>query len=298
MGLRTFCSISPGSRHTILDSFSEITRSKPEKKLLYANLRSRGRNSRGVVTCNHHGGGHKRLYRKIDFIRKKLDLVGSIKSIEFDPNRNSRLALVYYPDGEKCYILAPKGLSVGNKIVSSFRASIDVGNSLPLWKVPLGTRVHNVELRPGAGGQLARSAGTSAQLISRENGVASLRLPSREIRFVHQSCWVTIGQLGHLDANNKKIGKAGRTRWIGWRPSVRGSVMNPVDHPHGGGEGRCPIGRSAPVTPWGKPRLHVKTRRVKKYSDIFILRKKNLDISLLIYDSLVEKRTICSISPP
>ena len=178
-------------------------------------------------------------------------------------------------DGEKCYILAPKGLAVGNTIIAGFQAPIEIGNSLPLWKVPLGTRVHNVELRPGAGGQLARAAGTSVQIIAREQGFASLRLPSSEVRLIPQSCWATIGQIGNIAANNKKIGKAGRSRWLGWRPKVRGSVINPVDHPHGGGEGRCPIGRSSPVTPWGKPRLNVKTRRTKKYSNIFILRKKN-----------------------
>lgn len=275
MDLRTFCTISSGNRHAVLDSFKEITCIKSEKKLLYSNHRARGRNNRGVITCNHHGGGHKRLYRKIDFRRKKLNSLGSIRNIEYDPNRNVRIALIYYSDGEKCYILAPKGLEVGNTIVAGFQVSIEIGNSLPLWKVPLGTRVHNVELRPGAGGQLARAAGTSAQIIAREQGFASLRLPSSEVRLISQSCWATIGQLGNIAANNKKIGKAGRKRWLGWRPTVRGSVINPVDHPHGGGEGRCPIGRSSPVTPWGKPRLNVKTRRTKKYSNIFILRKKN-----------------------
>jgi large subunit ribosomal protein L2 len=280
MNLRNFCSINPGSRHRILDSFKEITHKKPEKKMLYANHRVRGRNNQGIITCNHHGGGHKRLYRKVDFKRKKLDWSGSIRSIEYDPNRNARLALVYYLDGEKCYILAPKGLEVGNIVISGFRVPIEVGNSLPLWQVPLGTSVHNVELRPGAGGQLARSAGTSVQLIAREQGFASLRLPSNEIRLIPHSCWATVGQVGHRDARNKKIGKAGRIRWLGWRPTVRGSVINPVDHPHGGGEGRCPIGRSSPVTPWRKPRLNVKTRRAKKYSDIFILRKKKLGVFL------------------
>jgi large subunit ribosomal protein L2 len=176
---------------------------------------------------------------------------------------------------KKNYILAPKGLRVGGTITAGFRVPIEIGNSLPLWKVPLGTIVHNVELRPGAGGQLARSAGTSVQVVAREQGFVSLRLPSREVRLIPQYCWATIGQLGHVNANNKKIGKAGRIRWLNCRPTVRGSVMNPVDHPHGGGEGRCPIGRSSPVTPWGKPRLNVKTRRPKKYSNIFILRQKN-----------------------
>lgn len=275
MNSRIFCSISSRSRHAILDSFKEITRKKPEKKLLYSNHRAKGRNRQGVITCNHHGGGHKRLYRKIDFRRKKLNTVGSVQSIEYDPNRNTRLALVCYSDGEKSYILSPNGLEIGNTVIAGFQASIEIGNSLPLWKIPLGTRVHNVELRPGAGGQLARSAGTSAQIIARELGFTSLRLPSSEVRLISQSCWASIGQLGHAGANNRKMGKAGRKRWLGFRPTVRGSVINPVDHPHGGGEGRCPIGRSSPVTPWGKPRLNVKTRRAKKYSNIFILRKKN-----------------------
>jgi large subunit ribosomal protein L2 len=265
-----------------LDSFKEITCKKPDKKLLYSNHRAKGRNNRGVITCNHRGGGHKRLYRKIDFRRKKLNRIGSIRNIEYDPNRNTRLALICYPDGEKGYILAPKGLGIGSTIMAGFQASVEIGNSLPLWKVPLGTRVHNVELRPGAGGQLARAAGTSVQIIAREQGFASLRLPSNEVRLIPQACWATIGQLGHIASNNRKIGKAGRKRWLGWRPTVRGSVINPVDHPHGGGEGRCPIGRSSPVTPWGKPRLNVKTRRAKKYSDIFILRKK-LDVVFLCY---------------
>jgi large subunit ribosomal protein L2 len=275
MDLLIFYSTSPGSRHTVLDSFKEITSSSPEKTLLYSKQRAWGRNNGGIITCNHRGGGQKRLYRKIDFGRKNLDLNGRIKSIEYDPNRNSRLALVGYRDGTQLYILAPKGLEVGNTVTAGFRVSIEVGNSLPLWQTPLGTRIHNVELRPGGGGQLSRAAGTSVQIIAREKKLVSLRLPSGEVRIIPQVCWATIGQLGHTDANNKKIGKAGRIRWIGLRPRVRGRVINPVDHPHGGGEGRCPIGRAYPVTPWGKPRLNVKTRPAKKYSDILIVRKKN-----------------------
>jgi large subunit ribosomal protein L2 len=227
-----------------------------------------------MITCRHHGGGHKRLYRKVDFRRKKLSRVGHVHAIEYDPNRNARLALVYYEDGEKTYILAPKGLQIGQTIVAGFRVPIEIGNALTLWNIPLGTRVHNVELSPGAGGKLARSAGTSVQLIARENGFATLRLPSGETRLVSQYVWRTVGQVGNIETRNKKIGKAGRIRWLGWNPTVRGSVINPVDHPHGGGEGRCPIGRNCPVTPWGKPRLGVKTRRRKKYSSVFILRRK------------------------
>jgi large subunit ribosomal protein L2 len=258
-----------------LDSFQEIDCKKIENKLFLSNHLFRGRNNRGVITCRHRGGGHKRIYRKVDFRRKKLYRIGRVKSIEYDPNRSVYIALIYYKDGEKQYILAPKGLEVGNIVESGFHVSIEIGNSLPLWKVPLGTSLHNVELRPGSMGKLARAAGTSVRLIARDIGFATLFLPSGEFRLVSQSCWSTVGQLGHVDIVNKKIGKAGRIRWLGWRPTVRGSVINPIDHPHGGGEGRCPIGRSFPVTPWGKPRLNVKTRKTKKYSDNFILRQKN-----------------------
>jgi large subunit ribosomal protein L2 len=274
MGLRLFRATSPGSRHTILNSFEEITCQEQEKKLLLSNHRSKGRNCRGVITCRQHGGGHKRLYRKVDFYRKKLSRVGYVHATGYDPNRNARLALIYYEDGEKNYILAPKGLQIGQTIVAGFRVPIEIGNALTLRNVPLGTRVHNVELIPGVGGKLARAAGTSAQLIARENGFATLRIPSGEIRLVSQYVWRTVGQIGNIEARSKKIGKAGRIRWLGWTPTVRGSAINPVDHPHGGGEGRCPIGRSCPVTPWGKPRLGVKTRRQKKYSSALILRRK------------------------
>jgi large subunit ribosomal protein L2 len=263
MALRSFRPTNPGSRHTVLDSFEEITCSKPEKKLLRSNHRVQGRNHRGLITCRHRGGGHKRLYRKVDFFRKKLDSVGLVHSIEYDPNRNSRLALVHYKDGDKKYVIAPKGLKVGQNIVSGFSVPIEIGNALPLWNIPLGTNLHNVEFRWGAGGQIARAAGSCVQLISREKGVSTLSLPSGEIRIVPQSSWATIGQVGNVDTRNKKIGKAGRIRWLGFRPAVRGSAMNPVDHPHGGGEGRCPIGRIYSSTPWGKPRLGVITRAPK-----------------------------------
>jgi large subunit ribosomal protein L2 len=208
----------------------------------------------------------------VDFWRRNLDRVGHVQSIEVDPNRNARVALIHYVNGKKSYILAPKEIEVGHSIVAGFRVPIEIGNALPLWNIPLGTRVHSVEFRPGAGGQLARSSGTSVQLIARENGFVTLRLPSGEVRLVPQICWATIGQVGNVEASNKKIGKAGRISWLGWRPTVRGNVMNPVDHPHGGGEGRCPIGRTHPVTPNGKARLGAKTRRPKKFSDTLRLR--------------------------
>jgi large subunit ribosomal protein L2 len=216
------------------------------------------------------------LYRRVDTFRKKLNVIGYVRTIEYDPNRSARLALIQYIDGDKTYILVPKGLQVGQSIMSGFQIPIDVGNALPLWNIPLGMRICNVEFRPGMGGQLARASGTNVQLIARESGFVTLRLPSGEVRFVPQTCWATIGQIGNLEAANKKIGKAGRIRWLGWRPTVRGSVINPVDHPHGGGEGRCPIGRSCPVTPWGRTRLGLKTRRPKKYSDVLITRQRKL----------------------
>jgi large subunit ribosomal protein L2 len=259
-----------------LDSLSEITCHKPEKKLLQSNHRAQGRNHRGVITCRHRGGGHRRLYRKVDIWRKNLDSVGYIRTIEYDPNRNALIALVHYKNGKKAYILVPKGFYVGQAIITGFRIPIERGNTLPLWNIPLGINVYNVEFRPGSGRKVARSAGTSVQLVAREYGFATLRFPSGEVRLVPQTCWATIGQVHGLEIRNEKIGKAGRMRWLGWRPTVRGIVINPVDHPHGGGEGRCPIGRSRPSTPWGKPRLGVKTRRKKKYSNALIMRRKSL----------------------
>ena len=276
MNLRYFRSINPGTRHTILDSFVEITCRKPEKKLLQSNQRVQGRNHRGIITCRHRGRGHKRLYRKIDTWRKKLDVVGYIHTIEYDPNRNARLALIQYEDEEKIYVLVPRGFQIEQIIITGFRIPIEIGNALPLWNIPLGISVYNVEFRPGVGGQLARSAGTNVQLVARENGFVTLRLPSGEVRLVPQTCWATIGQVCGLERRNKKIGKAGRIRWLGWRPTVRGKVINSVDHPHGGGEGCCPIGRARPSTPWGKPRLGVKTRCPKKYSNALIVRRNKL----------------------
>jgi large subunit ribosomal protein L2 len=274
MGLRYLRPTSPGTRNAVLDSFKMITCQNPEKTLLQYNHRARGRNHRGVRTCRRRGGGHKRLYRTVDILRKNVEVVGYIRTVEYDPNRNAHIALVQYTEGGKAYILAPKSLQIGQSIMASFRAPIEIGNALPLWNVPLGVTIHNVEFRPGEGGRIARSAGTSVQLIARDNGFATLRLPSGEVRLVPQTCWATIGQVGNLEVGKTKIGKAGRIRWLGWRPTVRGSVINPIDHPHGGGEGRCPIGRDRPSTPWGKPRLGVKTRRRKKYSDRLILRRK------------------------
>jgi large subunit ribosomal protein L2 len=252
------------------------------KKKLQPNHRKAGRNSSGKITCRHHGSGHKRLYRKIDFCRKKLNCSRYVRSIDYDPNRNAKIALLYYKDGEKSYILSPKNLKIGETVTAGFRVGIKTGNALPLLNIPLGTIVHNVELYPGIGGIVARSAGTSTQVIARENGFVRLRFPSGETRLVAQTCWATIGQVGNIDRGNKKFAKAGQKRWINRRPTVRGSAINPVDHPHGGGEGRCPIGRIHPVTPWGKPRLGVKTRCQKKYSNIFILRKKKSYFSLLL----------------
>jgi large subunit ribosomal protein L2 len=291
MGLRYFRSISPGTRHAVLDSFSEITSKRSEKGLLHSNQRARGRNHRGVITCRHRGGGHKRLYRKIDIWRKKLDSVGHIRAIEYDPNRNALIALVHYEDGEKTYNLVPKNVHIGQVVITGFRVPIESGNTLPLWNIPLGINVYNVEFRPGSGRQLARSAGTSVQLVAREYGFVTLRLPSGETRLVPQTCWATVGQVYGLEVRNKKMGKAGRIRWLGWRPTVRGTVINPVDHPHGGGEGRCPIGRSHPSTPWGKPRLGVKTRHKKKYSNVLIVRR--LFLLFIFYGSFGKKRSIC-----
>lgn len=274
MGLRSYRPTTPGTRHAVLTSFDEVTHSAPEKSLISSSHRARGRNHRGVITSRHRGGGHKRLYRVVDFLRDKLNRPARVRGIHYDPNRNAHLALLQYEDGEKRYILAPKGIQVGAQILSGFRVPVELGNALPLWNLPLGTTVHNVELRPGSGGQLARAAGARAQLVARENGYATLRLPSGEVRLVPQTCWATVGQVGNIEIANQTLGKAGRTRWRGRRPHVRGSVRNPVDHPHGGGEGRAPIGRARPVSPWGKPALGVKTRRPKKYSNLFILRRR------------------------
>nr|UIO59359.1 50S ribosomal protein L2 [Chlorella desiccata (nom. nud.)] len=274
MAIRFFKAATPGTRHGSVINFSEISSKKPEKSLTSSWSRSKGRNNRGIITTRHRGGGHKRLYREIDFARTKLGIGAKVISIEYDPNRNARIALLHYQDGEKRYILHPLGLSIGENIIASPEAIISLGNSLPLVKIPLGTEVHNIELQPGGGGQLVRSAGTVAQIVAKEGKWVTLRLPSGEVRLVSENCWATIGRVGNADSINVTLGKAGRKRWLGRRPSVRGSAMNPVDHPHGGGEGRAPIGRSCPVSPWGKPALGSKTRKQKKWSKQLILQKR------------------------
>lgn len=274
MGIRFLNPFTASTRHRSVSDFTEITQQKPEKSLILKNHRSKGRNNRGVITCRHRGGGHKRLLREIDFRRDKIGLPAKVTNIEYDPNRNARIALVRYDDGEKRYILQPRGLQIGDVILSDLQAPILVGNSLPLRNIPLGAQVHNVEFQPGSGGQLARSAGSSVEILAKEGNFVTLRLPSKEIRLVSKNCWATVGQVGNHEAYILTIGKAGRNRWLGKRPTVRGSVMNPVDHPHGGGEGRCPIGRSRPVTPWGRPALGQLTRKPKKYSSTLILQKR------------------------
>jgi large subunit ribosomal protein L2 len=254
--------------------FSHLTKKKPEKSLLRPNHRAKGRNNKGRITIRHKGGGHKRLYRLIDFKRNKYDIEGKVVSIEYDPNRNANIALIFYTDGEKRYILHPEKLKVGDLVYSGKDVNCNVGNALPLDKIPLGTSVHNVELFPGKGGQTIRSAGASAKILAKENNFVILRLPSKEIRLFKKECYATIGKISNSDFYNVFLGKAGRKRWLGIRPTVRGSVMNPVDHPHGGGEGRCPIGKPRPLTPWGKPALGLKTRKRKKKSDVFILRSR------------------------
>jgi len=263
MGIRTYRPYTPGTRQASVSDFAEITKSEPEKSLTSYKHNKKGRNNRGVITSRHRGGGHKRLYREIDFHRNKRDILAKVAAIEYDPNRNARIALLFYQDGEKRYILAPGGLEVGTMIIAGDDAPFEIGNALPLSKIPLGTDVHNIELVAGKGGQMARSAGASAQVVAKEGDYVTLKLPSKEVRMVRKECYATIGKVGNADNRNIKLGKAGRTRHLGKRPHVRGSVMNPVDHPHGGGEGRAPIGRSGPVTPWGKPTLGAKTRNNK-----------------------------------
>jgi large subunit ribosomal protein L2 len=274
MGIRFYKAYTPGTRHRSVSEFVEITSIKAEKSLTLWVKRSKGRNNRGIITSRHRGGGHKKLYRKIDFRRDKIGISAKVATIEYDPNRNARIALLHYKDGDKKYIIHPRGVKIGDTLISSLTAPIVIGNSLPLINIPLGTEVHNVELQPGKGGQLARSAGTGAQLVAKEGNFVTLRLPSGEVRLVSKDCWATIGQVGNSEVSNLTLGKAGRNRWLGKRPTVRGVVMNPVDHPHGGGEGRAPIGRSRPVTPWGRPALGQRTRKSKKYSNSLILRRR------------------------
>ncbi|MEE3234055.1 MAG: 50S ribosomal protein L2 [Candidatus Latescibacterota bacterium] len=277
MAVKRFRPITPTLRYKTVNSFAEVDGSGPEKSLLRGAVgKSGGRNNQGRMTMRRRGGGHKRRYRVIDFKRNKLGVPGKVSSIEYDPNRSAFIALVVYADGDKRYVLAPSGLNAGDQIISGSNVPISVGNSMPLLDMPLGAVIHNVELKPGAGGQLARSAGTEVQLLGRsdENGRAQLRLPSGEIREVEARCMATLGQVGNAEHANVVIGKAGRSRWLGRRPKVRGSVMNPVDHPHGGGEGKTGSGRH-PVTPWGKPTKGYKTRKHKNRSDSMILRRRN-----------------------
>jgi large subunit ribosomal protein L2 len=274
MPIKGFKPISPGRRQMTVSTFEEITVKEPEKSLVEPLKKHAGRNNEGHMTVRHRGGGHKRLYRKIDFKRNKDGIPAKVASIEYDPNRSANIALLHYADGEKRYILAPQHLKVGDTVISGVDSDIKVGNALPLEKIPVGTIIHNIELKPLKGGQIVRSAGASAQLMAKEGNYATIRIPSGEVRKVHIKCKATIGQVGNLDHENISIGKAGRTRWMGIRPANRGVVMNPVDHPHGGGEGRSPIGRKTPVTPWGKPAIGGKTRKKKNLSDKFIVKPR------------------------
>lgn len=274
MSIRKYKPCTSGTRNRSVSNFDQILKIKPEKSLTSWIHQPQGRNNRGIITSRHRGGGHKKLYRKIDFKRNKIGIPGKVICIEYDPNRNSRIALLNYKDGDKKYILSPYNLKVGETVLADINAPLIVGNSLPLLKIPLGTEIHNIELYPGSGGQLARAAGTFAKLTAKKDNLVTLTLPSKEMRDVSNNCWASIGQVGNIECNNLKIGKAGRKRWLGKRPHVRGVVMNPVDHPHGGGEGRAPIGRPHPVTPWGKPALGCRTRKPKKYSQRYIIRRR------------------------
>ncbi|MBN1814760.1 MAG: 50S ribosomal protein L2 [Anaerolineae bacterium] len=273
MPVKTYKPTSPGRRGMAGSTFEEVTGAEPERSLLRPLSKRAGRNTQGRITVRHRGGGHKRQYRVIDFKRDKVNIPAQVKSIEYDPNRSARIALLVYADGEKRYIVAPLGLQVGDTVMSGGDAEIRVGNALPLARIPLGTLVHNIELASGRGGQMVRSAGTSAQLLAREGDYVSLRLPSGETRLVRKECLATVGQVGNVDHGNVKFGKAGRRRWLGYRPAVRGSAMTPRDHPHGGGEGRSPIGMSSPKSPWGKKTLGKKTRR-NKSTDKYIVRRR------------------------
>ncbi len=273
MAIKNIKPTTNGLRGMTKLSYEEITTSKPEKSLVTSKSKKAGRNSQGRITVRHQGGGEKRKYRVIDFKRNKFDIVGTVATIEYDPNRSANIALIHYVDGEKRYVLAPKGLKVGMKIISGEKVDIKVGNALPLKNIPEGTMVHNIELQPGKGGELARSAGASAQILGKEGKYVLVRLTSGEVRKVLGTCLATIGEVGNEDYSLVKIGKAGRKRHMGIRPTVRGSVMNPNDHPHGGGEGKAPVGRSGPMTPWGKPALGYKTRK-KKSSDKLIVRRR------------------------
>ncbi len=275
MGIKKFNPYTPSRRHMTMSDFAEITTSTPEKSLVVSMKKHAGRNAQGKITVRHHGGGARKKYRIIDFKRRKDDIPATVKTIEYDPNRTANIALICYADGEKAYIIAPVGLKVGQTIMNGPNAEIKPGNCLPLQNIPVGTQVHNIELLPGKGGQMVRSAGNSAQLMAKEGKYATLRLPSGEMRMVPILCRATIGQVGNIDHELVNIGKAGRKRHMGIRPTVRGSVMNPNDHPHGGGEGKAPVGRSGPSTPWGKPALGLKTRKKNKSSNKLIIRRRD-----------------------
>ena len=275
MAVKRFKPITPGTRFKTVPSFEEVTKKKPEKSMLVAIRHTAGKNNYGRITVRHHGGGNKTKYRIIDFKRNKDDIPAKVSAIEYDPNRTAYIALLVYADGEKRYILSPVGLSVGDTVMSGANADIKAGNSLPLENIPVGTLVHNIEMQPGKGGQIAKSAGAAAQLMAREGKYATLKLPSGEMRYVLARCKATVGQVGNLDHELINLGKAGRKRHMGRRPEVRGVVMNPNDHPHGGGEGKTPIGRPSPVTPWGKPTLGYKTRKKNKPSNQYIVKRRN-----------------------
>jgi len=274
MVIRIYKPNTPGTRNRGVASFNEITKNKPERSLITANHRARGRNNQGLITIRHRGGGHKRRYRVIDFKRNKHNIPARVASIEYDPNRNARISLLHYEDGEKRYILTAQNIKLGSTLMSGPDAEIQIGNCLPLENIPLGLEVHNVELIPNNGGQIVRAAGTSAKILAKEGKYVTLRLPSKEIRLIRKECYATIGVVSNAEHSNITLGKAGRKRWLGIRPTVRGLAMNPCDHPHGGGEGRSPIGRKRPITPWGKAALGVKTRKNRKASDIYIVRRR------------------------
>jgi large subunit ribosomal protein L2 len=275
MAIKRFKPTTPSRRNMAVTDYSVLSKVAPERSLLEPMAKTAGRNNTGRITVRHHGGGNRTKYRVIDFKRNKLDVPATVMTLEYDPNRTAFIALIQYEDGEKSYIIAPDGLKVGYIVMNGPNADIKPGNALPLSAIPVGTVIHNIELYPGKGGQLVRSAGNFAQLIAREGKYGLVRLPSGELRNVPLNCYATIGQVSNVDHDNVKIGKAGKKRHMGWRPTVRGSVMNPVDHPHGGGEGKSPVGRPGPVTPWGKPALGYKTRNKHKASDKFIVRRRN-----------------------
>ena len=275
MAIKTFRPITPARRHMTVSTFEGLAKVKPEKSLLAKNKKHSGRNNYGRITVRHQGGGNKQKYRIIDFKRTRIGVEAEVVNLQYDPNRTANIALIRYADGELAYIIAPDGLKAGDKVYSGPEADIKPGNVLPIENIPLGTFIHNIEMYPGKGAQMVRSAGAAAQLMAKENGTAQIRLPSGEVRMVPLNCTATVGQVGNLDHENIQIGKAGRKRHMGIRPTVRGSVMNPCDHPHGGGEGKSPVGRPGPVTPWGKPALGLKTRKTKNRTDKFIVKRRN-----------------------